>query len=211
MALEIVTLQLGPMDNNTYLIADRETGQAVVIDPSFDSEQAVQEANQRGWTLNAVWLTHAHFDHIAGVKAVVESSDPPLPVGLHPLDLPLWQQAGGARMFGLENIETGSDPQITFAHGQMLQLGSSTVEIRHTPGHTRGHVVLYSPEDAVVFCGDVIFFRGIGRTDLPGGDHATLIRSIREQILPLPAHTRLLSGHGPETTVGEEAAENPFL
>lgn len=211
MAFEIITMQLGPMENNTYLIADRQTGQAVAIDPSFDSENLPREAARRGWTLTAVWLTHAHFDHIAGVKTVAESADPHLPVGLHPLDLPLWQHAGGARLFGLNNIETGSDPQIAFAHGQILRLGGSKIEVRHAPGHTPGHVVFYSAEDGVTFAGDVIFFRGVGRTDLPGGDHHTLIQSIRDQILSLPAHTRLLCGHGPETTVGDETAENPFL
>jgi glyoxylase-like metal-dependent hydrolase (beta-lactamase superfamily II) len=210
MALEIINLQLGPMDNNSYLIADRQTKEAVVIDPSFESEQVLQEAQQRGWTLTAVWLTHAHFDHIAGVKTVSEATNPPLPVGLHPLDLPLWRQAGGARNFGIQ-LETGPDPQISFAHGQMLKLGGSTLEVRHTPGHTPGHIVLYSVEDGTVFCGDLIFYRGVGRTDLPGGDHSTLMRSIREQILPLPPNTRLLSGHGPKTTVEEEAVENPFL
>ena len=210
MALEIITLQLGPMDNNSYLIADRQTKQAVAVDPSFESDRILQAAEQRGWTLTAVWLTHAHFDHIAGVKTVSEAYTPPLPVGLHPQDLPLWQQAGGARNFGIA-IETGPNPEISFAHGQTLHLGESTLEVRHTPGHTPGHVVLYSPEDGVVLCGDLVFYRGVGRTDLPGGDHGTLLRSIREQILPLPPQTRLLSGHGPETTVEEEAAENPFL
>lgn len=221
MALEIVAVQLGPMDNNSYLIADQPTGQAAVIDPSFESELILREVERRGWTLSAIWLTHAHFDHIAGVKILRDAAAPaqanpiqvgplPLRVGLHPLDLPLWQEAGGARGFGLQ-METGPDPEISFAHGQTLSLGSSTLEIRHTPGHTAGHVVLYSPHDSTVFCGDLIFYRGVGRTDLPGGDHAALLRSIREQILPLPPHTRLLSGHGPETTVGEEAAENPFL
>ena len=210
MALEIITLQLGPMDNNSYLIADRHTKQAVAIDPSFESERILREADQRGWTLTAVWLTHAHFDHIAGVKTVSEAFKPSLPVGLHPQDLPLWQQAGGARNFGIA-IETGPNPEVTFAHGQTLSLGESTLEVCHTPGHTPGQVVLYSAQDGVVLCGDLIFYRGVGRTDLPGGDHGALLRSIREQILPLPPQTRLLSGHGPETTVEEEAAENPFL
>lgn len=210
MALEIIHLQLGPMDNNSYLIADRQTKEAVVIDPSFGSERVVQEAQLRGWILTAVWLTHAHFDHIAGVKTVSEAANPPLPVGLHPLDLPLWKQAGGAKNFGIQ-LEPGPNPQISFAHEQMLKLGGSALEVRHTPGHTLGHVVLYSAEAGTVFCGDLIFYHSIGRTDLPGGDHITLLRSIREQILPLPPKTRLLSGHGPETTVEEESFENPFL
>jgi glyoxylase-like metal-dependent hydrolase (beta-lactamase superfamily II) len=210
MALEILSLQLGPMENNTYVAADVSSGQAVVIDPSFDSEVILPEIEQRGWSLSAIWLTHAHFDHIAGVKALLSASSPPPAVGLHPADLPLWQQGGGARIFGLE-IELGPEPSLSFVDGSTLQLGDNSFEVRHTPGHTTGHVVFYCAQEAVVFCGDLIFYHGVGRTDLPGGDHRTLLRSIREQILTLPPATRLLSGHGPETTVAEEQAANPFL
>lgn len=210
MALEILTFQLGPMDNNTYIAADTASGQAVIIDPSFDSETLLTEIERRGWKLNAIWLTHAHFDHIAGIKALVTALNPPPPIGLHPADLPLWERGGGAQMFGLQ-IEMGPDPTIALEHGQILQLGESTIEVRHTPGHSTGHVVFYSPQDAVVFCGDLIFYRGVGRTDLPGGSHSLLLRSIREQVLNLPPETRLLSGHGPETTVGDELEDNPYL
>src|SRR5512146_1091193 len=92
MPLEIVTLQLGPMQNNTYLVANPASGQAVVIDPSFDSESVLAQAAERNWKLTAIWLTHAHFDHIAGVKLLAEAFQPALPVGLHPLDLPLLRQ-----------------------------------------------------------------------------------------------------------------------
>lgn len=210
MALEIVTLQLGPMENNTYLAADISSKRAVVIDPSFDSELVLEEARLRGWIIEAIWLTHAHFDHIAGVRTLAESAEPPLPVGLHPADLPLWQQGGGARMFGM-NIDPGPAPTITFAHGQVLQLGSVRFEVRHTPGHTAGHCTFYAPEALAAFCGDLIFYHGVGRTDLPGGSHEILLDSIHKHILTLPANTRLLSGHGPETTVQEETTENPFF
>lgn len=210
MSLVVVTLQLGLMENNSYLIADPETRQAAVVDPSFDSENLLEEADRQGWTLTQVWLTHAHFDHIAGVRTISESQQPSLPVGLHPDDLPLWDQGGGARIFGFQ-IDPGAKPSIAFSHGQTLRLGSQTLEVRHTPGHTRGHVVFYAPGSDLVLCGDLIFYHGVGRTDLPGGSHQTLLHSIRTQILTLPPHTRLLSGHGPETTVAEEAVENPFL
>lgn len=209
MAPEIVRLVLGPMENNTYLLSD--SGQAVVVDPSFDSETVLEVVGKRGWELTAIWLTHAHFDHIAGVQTIQQASGKdPLPVGLHTEDLPLWQQGGGARLFGM-NIEPGPAPSIHFEHGQMLTLGSSQIEVRHAPGHTPGHVMFYSVDSAAMLVGDVIFYHGIGRTDLPGGSHDVLMRSIRDQVLTLPAQTRLLSGHGPETTVEEELAENPFL
>lgn len=210
MALKILSLQLGPMENNTYLIADEQAGKAVVIDPSFESEAVLDEINRHSWALEGIWLTHAHFDHIAGIRPLVDAFPGPLPIGLHPGDLDLWREGGGARNFGLV-IEPGPEPTLLFTDGQSLQLGESTFMVRHTPGHTAGHVIFYAPAESVAFCGDVIFYRGIGRTDLPGGNHARLLKSIREKVLTLPGPTRLLSGHGPETTVEEEAAENPFL
>lgn len=210
MPLEIVTIPLGPMENNTYLVGETESGAAVVIDPSFGSGQVLEEAARRSWTLTAVWLTHAHFDHIAGVKELVENSSPPLPVGLHPEDLPLWRADGGASNFGI-SLDPGPEPSLRFTHGMQLWLGNHVIEVRHAPGHTAGHVIFYAASAAAALCGDVIFYRGIGRTDLPGGSHERLLRSIREQVFRLPPETRLLSGHGPETTVADEQAENPFL
>jgi glyoxylase-like metal-dependent hydrolase (beta-lactamase superfamily II) len=198
------------MDNNTYLVADPATGLAVAIDPSFESETVLEELPRRGWSLSAVWLTHAHFDHLAGVRLLAESVSPAPPVGLHPDDLPLWREGGGSKLFGVA-LDPGPEPSLLFAHGQVLLLGSQSIEVRHAPGHTPGHVLFYSAESGAALCGDVIFYREVGRTDLPGGSHATLIQSIRSQVLTLPPATRLLCGHGPETTVEEEARENPFL
>jgi glyoxylase-like metal-dependent hydrolase (beta-lactamase superfamily II) len=117
---------------------------------------------------------------------------------------------GGAPLFGMR-IDPGPEPTIDLRHGQTLYLGSNQLEVRHAPGHTRGHVMFYCEADQVLFCGDVIFQGSIGRTDLPGGDYETLIASIHSQVLTLPDHTRLLSGHGPTTTVGDERRFNPFL
>ncbi len=209
MTLEIVRLVLGPMENNTYLLAD--SGQAVVVDPSFDSELVLEIVEKHGWDLAAIWLTHAHFDHIAGVQVIQQATGKAtLPVGLHTADLPLWQQGGGARLFGM-NIAPGPDPSIHFEHGQIITLGESRLEVRHAPGHTPGHVMFYAAEAGAMLVGDVIFYHGIGRTDLPGGSQAVLMQSIREQVLTLPVQTRLLSGHGPETTIEEELAGNPYL
>jgi glyoxylase-like metal-dependent hydrolase (beta-lactamase superfamily II) len=203
MPLDIVTFELGEMANNTYLVGDPDSGQAVVIDPSFESEVVLEEAARRGWQMTAVWLTHAHFDHIAGVRRLVDAFQPPLPVGLHPGDFPLLRQSGGSRLFGIQ-VDPVPPPSIHFDHGQTLLIGQEAVEVRHTPGHTPGHVVIYSASSGVVFCGDLIFYHGVGRTDLPGGDYQTLLHSLHTQIFTLPPETRLLSGHGPETTVREE-------
>src|SRR5512146_528153 len=116
MALEILSLQLGPMENNSYLAADSETGQAVVIDPSFESDVILEKARQLGWQISAIWLTHAHFDHIAGIQILCDAIQPAPPVGLHPDDLDLWRQGGGARIFGLL-VEPGPEPTLHFSHG----------------------------------------------------------------------------------------------
>lgn len=210
MALMILPFVVGPLENNTYLAADVTTREAVVIDPSFDCEFIADEAKRRGLNITQIWLTHAHFDHFAGAQALSAACAAPLTVGLHRADLELWGQGGGAATFGMR-IERGPQPSLIFEHGQILQLGESAVEVRHTPGHTRGHVVFYSVEENAVLCGDLIFWHGVGRTDLPGGSHADLVNSIRTQIFTLPGETRLLCGHGPDTTVVEEAVNNPFL
>lgn len=210
MSLEIVSLELGPLANNTYLLADSASGEAAVIDPAMGSQSVLGAATKRGWKLRFIWLTHAHFDHIAGVQRVACAQVPALPVGLHPLDLPLYRNLGDAAKFGMR-IEAGPEPTIRFEHGQALALGASRLEVRFTPGHTPGHVVFYAPDEGVVFCGDLIFQGSIGRTDLPGGDYDQLIASIQTQILTLPPQTRLLSGHGPESSVAEEIRNNPFL
>jgi len=208
--LSIVTFVLGPVQTNTYLIADEQGGEAAVIDPSDQGELIVAEAEQRGWRIGNIWLTHAHFDHLGGAAGVADRINPPPPVAMHPDDYPLWRIQGGAPFFGMR-IDPGPEPTIYLHHGQILHLGSNQLEVRHAPGHTRGHVMFYCAADGVLFCGDVVFQGSIGRTDLPGGDYDTLIASIRSQVLTLPDETRLLSGHGLDTCVGEERGYNPFL
>ncbi|MGW8249800.1 MAG: MBL fold metallo-hydrolase [Anaerolineales bacterium] len=195
---------------NAYLIADPTTHEAVVIDPADSGELIVTAAQQRGWRIGSIWLTHAHFDHLAGAGEVSDLVDPPPPVALHPEDYPLWRAKGGAMLFGMD-IDPGPEPTIALENGQTVWVGSNQIEIRHAPGHTPGHVIFYCPGERVAFCGDVVFQGSIGRTDLPGGDYDSLMDSIQTQILSLPDDTRLLSGHGPETTVGRERIWNPFL
>jgi hydroxyacylglutathione hydrolase len=208
--LSIVSFVLGPVETNTYLVADDETGEAAVVDPSAQGELILAEARRRGWRIGHIWLTHGHFDHLGGSAQVADGTNPPPPVALHPEDYWLWRNEGGAPFFGLR-IDPGPEPTIDFVDGMEMRLGKVVFEVMHTPGHTRGHIVLHCPAERVVFCGDVIFKGSIGRTDLPGGDYETLMSSINTRILTLPDETRLLSGHGPETTVGQERRFNPFL
>lgn len=208
--LEIVNFTLGPVMTNAYLVADPGSGEAVVIDPADDGEVIVAEAEQHGWRIGSIWLTHAHFDHLAGAGGVADRVNPPPPVALHPDDYSLWRMQGGAPLFGMK-IDPGPEPTVDLYHGQILMLGENTIEVRHAPGHTRGHVIFICIAEKVAFCGDVIFQGSIGRTDLPGGDYQILMDSIQKQILSLPDDTRLFSGHGPVTTVGRERIWNPFL
>lgn len=208
--LEIVSFRLGPVQTNAYLIADGDAGVAAVIDPAWDGSLILDEAVRRGWRIAHLWYTHAHFDHIGGAGAIADQSNPLPLVALHPADHVLWRAEGGAPLFGFR-IDPGPEPTIDLFQGQKLILGAIEIEVRHTPGHTLGHCIFYVPSASVCFCGDLIFQRGVGRTDLPGGSWDELNLSIRRQVFSLPDDTRLLSGHGPETTVGEERRLNPFV
>ncbi len=208
--LSIVSFTLGPVLTNSYLIADGETGESIVIDPADEGDRIVEEAKKRNWRIVSIWLTHAHFDHLGGVAGIADACNPPPPVALHPEDYTLWRIQGGAAFFGMR-IDPGPEPTIELHHDQTLYLGSNEFKVYHTPGHTKGHVIFHHEADKVLFCGDVIFQGSIGRTDLPGGEFSTLIHSIHSQVLTLPDDTRLLSGHGSETTIGEERKYNPFI
>ncbi len=208
--LESVPFKLGPVETNAYLIADTETHDAAVIDPAWDGELILAEAKRRGWRIAHLWYTHAHFDHIGGAGAIADGLNPLPLVALHPADHVLWRAEGGAPLFGYR-IDPGPEPTIDLYHGQKLLLGRIELEVRHTPGHTPGHCIFHAASAGLCFCGDLIFQGGVGRTDLPGGDTEKLIMSIRKQVFTLPDETRLLSGHGPETTVGLERRLNPFV
>lgn len=209
--LSVLSLTLGPALTNAYLLADPATGRAVAIDPAWDGPRIADEAERKGWRISDIWLTHAHFDHFGGAGGLSDRAAAPLPVALHPADYPLWKALGGAPWFGMADFDPGPEPTVELASGMSLHLGSYEVEVRHAPGHTPGHVIFYVPKAGVAFCGDVIFEAGVGRTDLPGGDWATLLTSIQEQVLTLPDETTLFPGNGRPTTVGRERSGNPFL
>ena len=208
--LEIVSFTLGPAQTNAYLVADSESKEAAVIDPAWDGHVILDATQKRGWRIGHLWYTHAHFDHIGGAGAIADALNPLPLVALHPNDHVLWRAGGGGAFFGFD-IDPGPEPTIDFTHGQSLRLGTVEFEVRFTPGHTPGHCILYVASSGICFCGDLIFAGSVGRTDLPGGDWNTLEKSIKEQIFTLPDDTRLLSGHGPETTVGKEKRSNPFV
>jgi glyoxylase-like metal-dependent hydrolase (beta-lactamase superfamily II) len=210
MALTIHSFVLGPLGNNTYLVVDDATQKAAVVDPASYCDELLVEIRRRNLQLDYIWLTHAHFDHIAGVHEVVQASEPAPQIALHPGDLELYHSGGGASLFGF-SVQPGQPPDIHFEDEQTLLLGQSKLRVLFTPGHSLGHVTIYSEDAGTAFCGDLIFRGSIGRTDLPGGDYNQLMESIRQKILALPPETRLLSGHGPATTLAVELVSNPYL
>jgi len=208
--LEIVSFTLGPVKTNAYLVADSESMDAAVIDPAWDGQIILSKARKRNWRIGHLWYTHAHFDHIGGAGAIADGLNSMPLVALNPEDHVLWRAEGGAPLFGFK-IDPGPEPTIDLVQGQILRLGSVEFEVRFTPGHTPGHCIFYVPSASVCFCGDLIFRNSVGRTDLPGSDSNALVNSIKTQVFSLPDNTRLLSGHGPETTVGLEKKFNPFV
>jgi len=212
--LNIETLVLGPVATNTYIVADPESKLAVVIDPAWDGDILVKKICQLGWKVQSIWITHAHFDHFGGLADLLSglnlSEEDDFFVGLHPKDRNLWKVKGGAIMFGVP-MKSVPKPGHDFNEGEMLSVGKYQFQVHHTPGHSSGHVIFHCQSERILLSGDLIFKQGIGRTDLLGGSYSTLMDSIQKYVLPLPDDTRILSGHGPETTVGDERRENPFL
>lgn len=203
----VVAIPNGQFVQNCYLVADVDRGVAVMIDPGEDSERILAELDRRGWSLEAIWLTHAHIDHIMGVADVVRRW--PVPIWLHPLDRPLYDNlAPQAQMFGLRCLPA-PPPTDELHTGMTLSIGEARFDVRHTPGHSPGSVAFVG--HGQVFGGDVLFSGSVGRTDLPGGDTATLLASIEREFLTLPDATVVHSGHGPDTTIGVERITNPFL
>ena len=205
--LEVVTLPNGQFAENCYLVADSRTREAVIIDPGEEPAMFLAELDTRGWTLRGIWLTHAHIDHILGVAAVRQATG--APIHLHPLDRPIYDalpQFGS--WVGLQ-LEPPPPPDVELTAGVPVWVGRFEFDVRVTPGHSPGSVSFVGHD--MVFGGDVLFNGSVGRTDLPGGDAATLMASIQSQFLSLPDSTVVHSGHGPATTVGVERLTNPFL
>jgi glyoxylase-like metal-dependent hydrolase (beta-lactamase superfamily II) len=205
--LEVVSLPNGQLSQNCYLMADRRTRDAVIIDPGEEPPMFLAELDTRAWTLRAIWLTHAHVDHIMGVGAVKRATG--VPIHLHPLDRRIYDALPQFGAWLGKELEAPPPPDVALTAGDRLAVGGFEFEVRPTPGHSPGSVSFVG--NGMIFGGDVLFNGSVGRTDLPGGDFATLMSSIHSQFLSLPDSTVVHSGHGPDTTIGVERLTNPFI
>jgi len=198
-----------PFAQNCSLVWCSRTNAGAVIDPGGDLEQILAAAREENVRIEKILLTHAHIDHAGGTAELAR--DLKLPIeGPHRGDQ-YWidRLAEQGRMFGLGHCESFK-PDRWLDEGDKVQVGDVEFDVRHCPGHTPGHVVFFAPKERVAFVGDVLFAGSIGRTDFPGGDYDTLIRSIRDKLFVLGDDVRFVPGHGPMSTFGEERRSNPF-
>jgi hydroxyacylglutathione hydrolase len=205
--VKVVQIANGAFVENCYLVIDEAAAECAIVDPGEEAGLILHKVEQAGARPVAIWITHAHVDHVLGVPRVRAATG--APVIVHPADRPLYDRvAQQAAAFGLR-AEPLPPPDQDWSHGAVTRVGALTFTARHTPGHSPGSVSLVG--EGVVFGGDVLFQGSIGRTDLPGGDYQTLIDSIERELLVLPDSTIVYSGHGPQTTIGAERRTNPFL
>lgn len=200
----------GPLENNVIFLVDEDDREGILFDPSFDPHEVLTVIENEKITLTAILFTHGHFDHFAGLAYLLTQLKSTPRVGLHPADLQLWRQGGGSVQFRIP-IEFPADPDLLLEHGQKLPLGQYSIEVRHTPGHSPGSVIFHIPAIQTALVGDLIFYRGVGRTDLDGGSFLTLRDSIKTQVFTLPPDTILIPGHGPNSTVSDEMRYNPYI
>jgi hydroxyacylglutathione hydrolase len=208
--LQYLTIPVTPFQQNCSLVWCDQTREAAVIDPGGDLDTVLAEVKRLDLRLTQILLTHAHIDHAGGTATLAERLQLPI-VGPHPGDQ-FWidglpQQSV---MFGFPPAGHFT-PTRWLADGDTVQVGQSTLQVRHCPGHTPGHVVFHSVEARRAFVGDVLFAGSIGRTDFPQGDHDQLISSIRERLWPMGDDTVFIPGHGPESSFGRERRSNPYV
>jgi len=209
MGLDIVTATGGIAATNAYLVGDSAARVAVLIDaPDHTAATLLEKAKRRKWNLIGLWLTHGHFDHLAD-HAEVWKAFPGAKLLIHELDEPKLRNPKSV-VFPLPFIIPPGVPDGNLTDGQKLKVGAYEAQVIHTPGHSPGHVMFYFPDPGVLIGGDLIIGGAVGRTDLPDANEKQLQASIR-RVMKLPGNTRLLSGHGPPTTLSHEQQTNPYV
>lgn len=205
--MKIDVRTVGAFEENSYLVVDETTGHAVLVDPGDEGGRLVDMVRGSGAVLDAIWLTHAHLDHIGAINSV--RAVYPVPVRLHPLDLPFYEtmSAQAARMYGLPWDQPDVVP-VAVGDGDILSCGSLHFTVMHVPGHAPGHVSYNG--DGIALSGDLLFTGSVGRTDLPLCDPHAMDASL-ERFATLPAATKVYPGHGSSTAIGRELETNPFL
>jgi glyoxylase-like metal-dependent hydrolase (beta-lactamase superfamily II) len=204
--VKIDSRTVGAFQENSYLVVDPTTKRGVLVDPGAEADELIEMVRQSGSTLEAIWLTHAHIDHIGAIAEVKRVWN--VPVYLHPADQPLYDRgAMQAAVYGLP-FEQPAAPERELAEGDVLRLGNLTFDVLHVPGHAPGHVAFLG--HGQMLGGDLLFAGSIGRTDLPFSDPDRMTESL-ERVAGLPESTVVHPGHGPSTTIGRERATNPFL
>ena len=202
----VTQITVGAFQENCYLVEDPKTNAVAIVDPGSEPERIVEAVEQSGGRVEAIWITHAHVDHIGAIAPLKRKYD--VPVWLHPLDEPLYRVGGRqAQLYGIPYEEPPA-PDKKFAEGEKVTLGSLELDVIHVPGHAPGHVVIFGHGNALV--GDCLFAGSIGRTDLPFSNPSQLEASLK-RIASLPPETVVHPGHGDSTTIGEERLSNPFL
>jgi len=207
MILEMLTV--GPFQENCYVIGDEKTGEGAIVDPGDEAARIALAVEQTGLEISEILITHAHIDHVGAVAALVEEYG--CPVLMHAEAEPMLQQLPTQAM--MMGLRFGKVPKVDrhIEDEEVLEVGGLRLKALYTPGHAPGHLAFYAESEWLVLSGDALFAGGVGRTDLIGGDMAVLMRSINERLMTLPDETMVLSGHGPESTIGDERAHNPFL
>lgn len=201
-----------PFQQNCTVLFDNETKLGVVVDPGGDVDHILSAIEANGFNVEAIWLTHGHLDHAGGAMELAEKLGGIEIIGPHKDDASLLSniEAQAAR-FGVPGTMHNCTPDRYLEEGETVSFGEHVFKVLHCPGHAPGHVVFYSEAAKFAHVGDVLFNGSVGRTDLPGGDHALLIRMIKEKLLPLGDDIGFMCGHGPGSRFGDERRSNPFL
>ena len=208
--LRVAVVPVTPFQQNCSVLWDPATLRGAIVDPGGDLDQVLAVVAREGITLEKILLTHAHIDHAGATAELKRRTGLPIE-GPHEGDR-FWIEglAEQGRMFGIRS-EGAFEPDRWLGDGDRVTIGSLELEVCHCPGHTPGHVAFFHAPSRFAVVGDVLFQGSIGRTDFPGGDHATLIRSIRGRLFPLGDDVRFLPGHGPLSSFGDERRANPYV